>query len=151
MKPFNLDLALTGVPVVLRGGQKAFVRHYETNYVTDFPLSGIFIRKDGTADNLSWTLRGRHNLAGGPFDLDIVGMWEPTIMIGDMEVPEPAREPLGYNQRYYVVGFVHGNSPFVWEGDEYDKCWLREGRIQLTKDGWRKHHEALIKISGGTP
>lgn len=63
LKPDWLDEALAGHPVVLRDGKKAYVRHYEEELETEFPLSGFTI-SDGVACNSIWCLKY------------ILGLWE---------------------------------------------------------------------------
>lgn len=40
IKPFDLQAALNGEPVMLRGGTKAYVRHCETEFNIPYPLMG---------------------------------------------------------------------------------------------------------------
>jgi len=75
-----------------------------------------------------------------------------TIMIGDMEVPEPCREPLEMGQKYWLVAFEKDYIfDFGWEGDGSDFDWLKAARIHLTLEAAEQHRIALIKVSGGEP
>lgn len=77
---FDLQEALAGQPVVLRNGAKAFVRHFETDVETDFPLLGC-MRVKFSYRTVGWTREGR-NFSSSTLesDFDIVGMWiEPAV------------------------------------------------------------------------
>lgn len=78
---------------------------------------------------------------------------QKTIMIGDMEVPEPVREPLERDQPYYVTQSLADDQScckrYNWRGDAYDKTVLERGLVHLTKEAAKAHSKALIKVSGG--
>lgn len=77
-----------------------------------------------------------------------------TIMIGDMEVPEPVRyvSELEIDEKYFVSLIGSGDfcSFYHWNGDEFDLRMLRRGLIHKTKEAAILHAKALIKISGGS-
>ena len=73
-----------------------------------------------------------------------------TIMIGDMEVPEPCREPLELGETYFVAS-VSRVFPDTWEEYETDRTWLKHGLIHTTKEAAELCRVALIKVSGGEP
>lgn len=83
MKPFNLEEALAGKPVVMRNGHKAVIlsrvpdryTHEDGRKVT-FPLLGVTLYEDNTVDNpcVAWRVDGR--FATGKDGMDILGMWE---------------------------------------------------------------------------
>lgn len=74
-----------------------------------------------------------------------------NITIGDMEVPEPVREPLDYDDEYWAVD--HSIEALVdcytWANDKKDRHWLKRGLIHRTKEAAITHAKALIKASGG--
>lgn len=78
-KPFDLEKALAGQPVLLRNGYKAFVRHYEKELKVDYELLGYTI----WCSNLvtTWTKEGRfYTSSVEDSGQDIVGMWvEPPV------------------------------------------------------------------------
>ena len=87
MKPFDLDKALAGEPVVLRNGLKAYIKHNLEDYQEldfDFPLRGYLI-SEGYAFERSWTIDGLSFLAESEYD--VIGMWEE---LGMWEEPRPA-------------------------------------------------------------
>lgn len=83
MKPFNLEEALSGKLVQLRGGQKAIICYrVPDNYRCDsgepwaFPLLGIVLDTDNAIEQVGacWRDNGTFGCAGSVFD--IVGMFE---------------------------------------------------------------------------
>lgn len=77
-----------------------------------------------------------------------------TIMIGDMEVPEPVRDAgeLEIDEKYFISLIGSGDfcSFYHWNGDEFDLRMLRRGLIHKTEEAATLHSKALIKISGGS-
>ena len=76
-----------------------------------------------------------------------------TIKIGDMEVPEPCREPLEIFQEYWLARITEEDvtCSFDWKNDKYDRLWLKHGLIHTTKEAAELCRVALIKVSGGEP
>lgn len=84
MKPFDLEKALGGEPVVLRDGHKAIVYYCVPDEIklddegtpVTFPLKGMKFDQDGYLVNSSveWRKDGRFRCSES--DYDIVGMWE---------------------------------------------------------------------------
>lgn len=92
LKPFDLDAALKGEPVMLRNGSKAFVRHHETELTTaiDGALLGYL---DGVrAQMWTWSTDGASLPNGDESQQDIIGMWPKTRTINGFEVPAPETE-----------------------------------------------------------
>lgn len=82
LRPFDLEKALNGEPVVLRSGEKAYVRHFETELKTNYPLIGY------AGLVVGWTgegcfLRGRDSI------LDIVGMWSEPLIFEHWDLLHP--------------------------------------------------------------
>lgn len=68
-----LEKALSGRAVVLRNGEKTYVRHIEKEIETEYPVIGFMVRSDGSAGIGSWTLDGRYSNEEPVCELDIVG------------------------------------------------------------------------------
>ncbi|MDE9519686.1 hypothetical protein KKJ17_18680 [Xenorhabdus bovienii] len=73
-----------------------------------------------------------------------------TIRIGKFDIPEPVREPLENEQRYYypVINdsdFLYGRS--MWEGDSFDNAQLQRGLIHLDIESAIIHAQALISLT----
>jgi hypothetical protein len=96
MKPFDLQEALNGEPVMLRNGEKAFVKYNLLNEVEKlevrdaaYPLIGY--RFDGTYINTtSWSLTGK-SVHWRTIEYDIIGMWEEPKLTSE-QVLEKAYE-----------------------------------------------------------
>ncbi|HED4408815.1 TPA: pyruvate kinase, partial [Pasteurella multocida] len=76
MKPFNLEKALAGEPVVLRNGNKAFVKFVlENPLLEDDQIVGFYIDSEGKEELTSWGKDGIHipNIIS---IYDIIGMYE---------------------------------------------------------------------------
>lgn len=83
MKPFDLEKALAGEPVILRCGKKAILYYRVPDHYTHgdgvkitFPLVGIIFYEDGTVEdpNACWKDNGR--FTSSTSGKDIIGMWE---------------------------------------------------------------------------
>lgn len=144
MKPFNLEAALRGEPVVTRDGRKV-------TQVTKFDVApgadSVFAVIDGLV--FSFYCDGSGLEAESTIDLF---MAERTIRIGDVEVPEPVREPLKIGDEFWIADAA-ANGPIRcdWDGSAADLHFLRFGLVHRTHDAAKTHRAALIKISGGTP
>lgn len=86
MKPFNLEEALSGKPVLLRGGQTAVVLYrIPDKYTSDdgqppaFPLQGLILDAEGFVEvfGACWRANGAYNHADSLYD--IVGMWQEPV------------------------------------------------------------------------
>jgi endonuclease YncB( thermonuclease family) len=146
MKPFNLEAALRGEPVVTRDGRKV-------NQVTKFDVApghdSVVAVIDGRV--LSFNGDGCYSAVESQSDLF---MAERTIRIGDVEVPEPVRvgEELKIGEEYWIANAAARSSQCsYWDGDKDDLYFLRCGMVHRTYEAAEAHRAALIKISGGTP
>lgn len=92
MKPFDLEKALAGEPVLLRNGNKAVIcgrvpdkyKLGDERKVT-FPLLGITLYEDNTVDNQCVMWRDDGRFATGKDGMDVVGMWEePKITTAEI-------------------------------------------------------------------
>ncbi|HDR1160547.1 TPA: pyruvate kinase [Pasteurella multocida] len=84
MKEFDLEKALAGEPVVLRNGDKAFVKFVLENPVREeCAMIGYVIDDRGRDSLIGWYKNGLYASCGGD-GLDIVGMYEeprPTVTL----------------------------------------------------------------------
>ncbi|HDR1056972.1 TPA: pyruvate kinase [Pasteurella multocida] len=84
MKKFDLEKALAGEPVVLRNGDKAFVKFVLENPVREeCAMIGYVIDDRGRDSLIGWYKNGLYASCGGD-GLDIVGMYEeprPTVTL----------------------------------------------------------------------
>lgn len=89
---------------------------------------------------------------GGPIDAptEALTLKPRTIMIGDIEVPEPVREPLEHGQVYYLVHVSQARvSPQRWFCHDSEKDIVRHGLVQLTEEGAELQLKATLKLYGG--
>lgn len=141
LKPFNLEAALAGEPVVTRDGQ-------EVSQVTLFDCSGEFpliaVVNDGV---YSFTKQGRHYNCGQPSSLDLF-MKQKTHIVNGFEVPEPAKTPPKGFENYFVPSIQDDCFYFVyiWTGDPTDKKCLERGLVFLNKEDAIANAKAMLGI-----
>lgn len=91
MKPFNLEEALAGEPVVLRNGMKAFIKFKLPKTSSNIPYIGYYINNNSNCVEIAWDAYGMcEPVTNRETLLDVIGMWEePKRVINGIEVPEP--------------------------------------------------------------
>lgn len=158
MKEFNLEKALTGEPVVLRNGSKAFVKFViEKPMYIDSKLVGYFIDEQGRGGEVAWIEDGRQDRHEDS-DFDIVGMWEEPSPTVTLTLPAPITYP-EENKRCYTivindVDAYDGDGSFVsisdWvaekENGDYDyqtKQRIMEGLLFATEEDAQAWLDAL--------
>jgi len=145
MKPFNLNAALNGEPVMLRNGKKAYISHKTPdNYVSDngkeikFPLHGYIIKAYNIIEvpYMFWNINGRAYKDGVDNASDIVGMWEePKISIEDL--PKPFK-PKSCESYYYICGRTIGYMSKYAEVSPFDSLSAQNGQCFRTKEDAQK-------------
>ena len=74
-----------------------------------------------------------------------------TIHINGIEVPEPCREPLACDTKYYmpdIVDSLDGKWAWsAWDDDEVDHARLKAGIVHLTKEAAEMHAKALVSFT----
>ena len=144
MKPFNLEAAKRGEPIVTRNGRKAkFVAH-----VTEAECEKIVVLIDGVFACF---------YEGGKYYSDMEGSADlfmappPMRSINGYEYPEPVREPLEGGQEYWIAApsddilFMRSS----WDDTEMEFVWLKRGLIHLTREAAEAHARAIILAGGG--
>ena len=141
MKPFDLEAALAGAPVVLRNGRKAYVLadtvklgEFETIYRDEYSL---VVLVSGAGLNM--------HMRDGSYNEDpnnsknIIGMWEDlprTITVGCHTFPAPVIDvkalPIG--TAYWYIKNMTEVARETWSGDLLDKFRLDDGLIYLSKN-----------------
>lgn len=152
MKPFDLEAALAGEPVVLSNGLKAYVLHrlHRTSSAS-IELIGYSIGMNDDQTQEAWDIAGSSEYG---CDWDIVGMWEDppqTVKIGNFEFPKPESEPLERGTHYYLTDIVFPNTPeeCKWVGDLLDETYLNNGYVHKTKEAAIQHAKVIIAINQG--
>ena len=156
MKPFNLEEALAGAPVKLRGGQKAYIKYVlGDEYNTNYPLRGfveyekLIDGKINTGEHI-WTLDGNFSTFEES-EIDIVGMWEepkPKRFINGIEVPEPVSlDDLIDGMRYWYVDLCDLNNvdcDDFYKSSGIDKKIISQKLVFETKEGAKAMVKALL-------
>lgn len=122
MKPFDLQEALNGAPVMLRNGDKAFIFKNilgtpVLGYKPDYPLIGM-VHNDATVR--CWAIDGRISMRNDCADGDIIGMWEEPELTPEQVLEKAYQEGLRVRLddgfEYPVIGKARGGSYLL--GDE---------------------------------
>ena len=154
MKPFDLEAALEGAPVVLRNGCKAYILAdtarlnnfksiYRDGYTLVVIVDGcgiIMYMRDGSYDKKPDNPK------------NIIGMWSDppkTIRIGEYDVPEPVREPLEDDKEYWGVEPTSKALAwkYTWNNAFFCNLMFRRGLIHLTKEAAVIHAKALLSLT----
>lgn len=145
MKPFDLEAAMRGEPIVTRDGRKAkFIGYVPEAVGTEKVVALVAGVIDTYQENgrFSYTVLTADDLFMAP---------QPMLSINGHEFPEPSREPLKEGQEYWLVdptdraGVSHGQ----WDGEECEFRWLDRGLIQLTEEGAKAQFKAIFAAIGG--
>lgn len=138
MKEFDLKAALNGEPVMLRNGEKAFVKYnlldeLENIEARDAACPLIGYRLYGNyVSTTSWELSGK-SIHWETMKYDIVGMWEePKISIEDLPKPFKPEE----NELYFYInnGCVCRN--LFWSG--FDENLAKNAQCFKTREDAQK-------------
>ena len=164
MKPFDLNDALSGKPVKLRNGSKAYVTGIVPNAIkTDYVLRGVTVKKDRSGDlvissTASWTIKGRASLFIDEHQFDIIGMWEEEEPIkyrhiNGKKFPKPSNIPPKIGEAYFMVNIEYGATvlKFCWEDSSADNDRLKMGIIHTTKEAAQAHADAINTLYYGEP
>lgn len=68
------------------------------------------------------------------------------ILIGDVRVPAPCREPLEVGTSYFAA-LSRDIEAARWDGIEIERGWLKYGRIHLTREAAQAHVDAEKKVN----
>jgi hypothetical protein len=67
------------------------------------------------------------------------------IILNSVNVPEPVRRPLKYDQEYWVADPAsYHNTNGLWSSTCIEKQWLSLGLIHLTKEAAQAHINAML-------
>ena len=145
MKPFDLEAAKRGEPIVTRDGRKAkFVA-----YVPEAANEMIVCLIGG--DIFLFQKNGAFVHSQFQDQTDLFMAPPPMRSINGYEYPEPVREPLEVGQSYWVV------DPYAkltvtsmkWIGGSEDMRLSQRSLIHLTREAAEAHARAIILAGGG--
>jgi hypothetical protein len=141
MKPFNLEAAMRGEPIVTRDGRKAKFVAYEPE-AEKHKVVALVDQK-----LMSFNEDGSVWLYGGNRPSDLFMVSPPLRSINGYEFPEPVREPLNRGQEYYLVDLTNSTGFFknIWDDCFVDVLWLKRGLIQLSIEGAEAQYKAMVK------
>lgn len=157
MKPFNLEEALAGNPVQLRGGDKAYI-YYKfpdsakklTNLPLTFPLVGCVVNDMEQIKNSvnTWCIDGLYDKAGSNNKYDIVGMYEEPTPTVTVTLPKPFKPKEG-DIYFYIRSHetnvyleVHNS---VWDNSRYDQLLYSSGNAFRKEEDAQAWIDAMIE------
>lgn len=146
LKPFDLQAALSGKAVMLRNGDKAYVRYHETELTVEEDIRLAGFTADGS--RRAWCENGDYYISDRLCDDDIIGMYPETRVINGFEVPAPETEELEYGTSYYLASLEgrHFLSRVTWDDHEMDRLWLKRGLAFLNKEDAIATAKAMLGI-----
>lgn len=141
MKPFDLKAALNGEPVMLRNGEKAFVKYNLLDELENieerdaaYPLIGYRLYENNVSTT-SWDLSGK-SVHWETMKYDIVGMWEePKISFEDLPKPFKPKDGDGY---YYINENGVQFTMFYDENDDSDVGMAENAQCYRTQEDAQK-------------
>src|SRR5699024_428479 len=133
---FDLEAALAGAPVKLRGGGKAYIRFVEREYETDYPVVGVLVAGVPAIVTL-WRECGRYIDSDTEGPCDIVGMWVDYKLINGHKVPDISFTPEeGAGYYFPELSYDRLVSSSEWRETSLDLNRLKRGLIYpLTAEG----------------
>lgn len=141
LKPFDLEKALAGDPIITRDGR-------EVTQATLFNCDSLYpLRAVVGGDVRAFTKDGVNNMLGiSPDDLF---MKQKTHTVNGFEVPKPATEQPEKGSLYYVpnVFVSHWFSSSTWDGDDNDLMGLVRNIVFLNKEDAIANAKAMAGIN----
>lgn len=141
MKEFDLKAALNGEPVMLRSGNKAYIKYNLLDDIKSlnvkvgmYPLFGYRLECN-YINNTSWNVLGiaKYRATRG---YDIIGMWEePKISIEDL--PKPFRPKDGEPFYYIYWGEIYCDYGYSESSSTY-RSFSQNGQCFRTKEDAQK-------------
>src|SRR5699024_1961543 len=126
---FDLEAALAGAPVKLRGGGKAYIRFVEREYETDYPVVGVLVAGVPAIVTL-WRECGRYIDSDTEGPCDIVGMWVDYKLINGHKVPDISFTPEeGAGYYFPELSYDRLVSSSEWRETSLDLNRLKRGLI----------------------
>lgn len=150
MKPFDLERALAGEPVLLRNGTKAIVCFmlpdkylYKNGKPSTLPLKGIILDHDGYVESaiVNWAKNGSYYL-GETSEKDIIGMWEEKELTQEEILEKAYNENLRITfpkalltNGYEVIAKTKHNSYIIRNGSYIvDSCNLDDVTFSIYQE-----------------
>ncbi|MDY0669214.1 pyruvate kinase [Pasteurella multocida] len=146
MKEFDLEKALAGEPVVLRNGDKAFVKFVlENPLFEDDQVMGFHIDSEGKEEVTSWGNNGVH-IPNTNSIYDIIGMWEEPRPTVTLTLPCPLKS-VTVGQRVFYLDLnkqCERICAFLFQKDStYHFNLLKNGGIFSTEEDAQAWFDAM--------
>ncbi|AFF23306.1 pyruvate kinase [Pasteurella multocida] len=146
MKEFDLEKALAGEPVVLRNGDKAFVKFVlENPLFEDDQVVGFHIDSEGKEEVTSWGNNGVH-IPNTNSIYDIIGMWEEPRPTVTLTLPCPLKS-VTVGQRVFYLDLnkqCERICAFLFQKDStYHFNLLKNGGIFSTEEDAQAWFDAM--------
>lgn len=154
MKPFDLQEALNGEPVMLKNGSKAFVKYNLLNEVEKlevrdaaYPLIGY--RFDGIYINTtSWSLTGK-SVHWRTIEYDIIGMWEEPKLTSEQVLEKAYQENLpldAIGKKAFVIAKTKDGDYVMQCGEDNLYFASRETEWEFYKDTTQKSDTITVTL-----
>ncbi|HDR1512144.1 TPA: pyruvate kinase [Pasteurella multocida] len=146
MKEFDLEKALAGEPVVLRNGDKAFVKFVlENPLFENDQVVGFHIDSEGKEEVTSWGNNGVH-IPNTNSIYDIIGMWEEPRPTVTLTLPCPLKS-VTVGQRVFYLDLnkqCERICAFLFQKDStYHFNLLKNGGIFSTEEDAQAWFDAM--------
>ena len=141
MKEFNLEAALSGEPVMLRNGYKAYIKYNLLDEIKSlnvkigmYPLVGYRLECN-FINNTSWDVLGIAKYSATR-EYDIIGMWEdPKISVEDLPRPFKPKDDELY---FYINGGIIEHESEFWISSSFDIKAAERGNCFRTAEDAQK-------------
>ena len=152
MKPFNLDAAKNGDPIITLDGRVA-------HFIAHVPEAGrgqqVVCRVEEkvlvySTEGLVYSDYAYQRSSPSELDLGMAAFAMRSI--GEYEFPEPTKELPKKGREYFVAEPSNENLVFgaFWKGTDQEIILLRRGMVHLFRNHAKAHSLAMIKASGGS-
>ena len=147
MKPFDLEAAKKGDPIITREGKAMKFIAYVPEALTYSKI--VCLTDKGGFTFYQETGRIYHGDLEHPEDLFMAP--PPMRSINGYEYPEPIKEPLEEGQTFFIVDIYSDllYMEFRWNGSHYQNRMMKHGLAHLTKKATIAHAQAIILAGGG--
>ena len=143
MKEFDLKAALNGEPVMLKNGNKAYIKYNLLDEINSlnvkvgmYPLVGYRLECN-YINNTSWNVLGIAKYRATR-EYDIIGMWEePKKQISIEDLPKPFTPTQG-DTYFYICGFKIFKINKFFENSTFDTGNSKNGQCFRTEEDAQK-------------
>lgn len=153
MKEFDLKAALNGEPVMLKNGNKAYIKYNLLDEINSlnvkvgmYPLVGYRLECN-YINNTSWNVLGIAKYRATR-EYDIIGMWEePKKQISIEDLPKPFKPKDGEPFYYINGGCIEYKREYRYS-NLFDRYAAKNGSCFRTREGaeiWLKLMKGMLE------